>query len=270
MNWVDTARVYGLGHSERIVARALENVQERIFLVTKCAEVWDQNGEITGSMRSDSIRAELEASLEALEGRRIDAYLIHQPNPDHQIEEGWQTLLELKEQGLVGHVGVSNFSLEQMKRAERIGPIDLIEPPYSLLDRSIEREILPHCEDHGIGVIAYSPMASGLLTGRMSRERVQAMPDDDWRKSDPRFQDPQLGLHLDLAAALAEIGPEHGVPAGLVACAWVLADPRVHAGIVGFRRAEQVAEILASPELLRPSDGLLANVEGRDRWPPAP
>lgn len=246
VNWIDTARVYGPGRSERVVAEALRDLDARPYVVTKCTRVWDDDGNITGSMRRDSIRRELEASLAALDGRPIDLYLIHQPKPDDEIEEGWTTLLELKSTGLVRHVGVSNFSLEQLRRAEAIGPVDAIEPPYSLLDRPIEREILGYCADRGIGVVAYSPMGSGLLTGRMTVDRTARMDDGDWRKGDPRFQEPQLSHSLRLAERLAALGSRAGRPAGAMACAWVIGQPAVTAAIVGFRDAAQVHEVLGA------------------------
>jgi len=246
VNWIDTARVYGLGRSERIVSKALDRSELPAHLLTKCTRVWDDTGEITGSMRRDSIRRELEASAEALGGRPIDMYLIHQPKPDEQIEEGWTTLNELKREGLVRYIGVSNFDLGQLRRAQGIAPIDLIEPRYSLLDREIERELLPYCNEHGIGVLAYSPMGSGLLTGRMTATRVAELDDDDWRKRHPDFHEPALSRNLAVAERLAELGRQHGRSQGAMACAWVLGDPRVTAAIVGFRRAEQVRDVLGN------------------------
>jgi aryl-alcohol dehydrogenase-like predicted oxidoreductase len=244
VNWIDTARIYGLGRSERVVCAALEDLEPAPFLVTKCTRVWSDSGEIAGSMRRDSIRRELDASREALGGRTIDLYLIHQPQPDDQIEEGWTTLNELKQEGLVRYVGVSNFSLSQLRRAEAIAPVDAIEPRYSLIHREIEQEILPHSEEAEIGVIAYSPMGSGLLTGRMTAERVAGLEDDDWRKSHPDFQEPAIQENLAVAAQLDDLGRSHGRSAGAMACAWVLGDPRVTAAIVGFRSPEQVRDVL--------------------------
>lgn len=245
VNWIDTARVYGLGRSERVVRMALDATQATVHLVTKCTRVWDEDGEISGSMDPDSIRRELEASVEALGGRAVDLYLIHQPKPDHQIEQGWSTLNELKREGLVRYVGVSNFSLEQLARAEAIAPVDAIEPRYSLVHREIEQQgILKHCEQAGIGVIAYSPMASGLLTGRMTAARIARLPNDDWRRGHDDFQPPALDASLALAAKLEALGHAINRSPGAMACAWALADPRVTACIVGFRTAEQVADVL--------------------------
>lgn len=244
VNWIDTARVYGLGRSEKVVCAALDNLEAEPYLVTKCTRVWSDSGEIAGNMRRDSIRRELAASREALGGRTIDLYLIHQPQPDDQIEEGWTTLNELKEEGLVRHIGVSNFSVSQLRRAEAIAPVEAIEPRYSLIHREIEQELLPHAEEAKIGVIAYSPMGSGLLTGRMTPERVAGLEDDDWRKSHPDFQQPALGESIAVAAQLDDLGRSHGRSAGAMACAWVLGDPRVTAAIVGFRSPEQVRDVL--------------------------
>jgi aryl-alcohol dehydrogenase-like predicted oxidoreductase len=244
VNWIDTARVYGLGRSERVVCAALDDLDAAPYLVTKCTRVWNDSGEITGSMRRDSIRRELDASREALGGRTIDLYLIHQPQPDDQIEEGWTTLNELKQEGLVRYVGVSNFSLSQLRRAEAIAPIDALEPRYSLIHREIEQEILPHAEEVAIGVIVYSPMGSGLLTGRMTAERVAGLEDDDWRKSHPDFQEPTIHENLAVAAQLDDLGRSDGRSAGAMACAWVIGDPRVTAAIVGFRSPEQVRDVL--------------------------
>jgi aryl-alcohol dehydrogenase-like predicted oxidoreductase len=244
VNWIDTARVYGLGRSERVVCTALDDLEAAPYLVTKCTRVWNDSGEIAGNMRRDSIRRELDASREALGGRVVDLYLIHQPQPDDQIEEGWTTLNELKQEGLVRYVGVSNFSLGQLRRAEAIAPIDALEPRYSLLHREIEHEILPHAEQAEIGVIAYSPMGSGLLAGRMTAERVAWLEEDDWRRSHPDFQEPRITENLAVAAELTDLGRAHGRSAGAMACAWVLGNPRVTAAIVGFRSPEQVRDVL--------------------------
>jgi aryl-alcohol dehydrogenase-like predicted oxidoreductase len=244
VNWIDTARVYGLGHSEQVVRAALDEYGASPYLVTKCTRVWDAAGEISGSMRRDSIRRELDASVEALGGRTIDLYLIHQPMPDEEIEEGWTTLNELKQEGLVRHIGVSNFSASQLKRAEAIAPVDALQPRYSLIHRDIEADLLPYCAERQIGTIVYSPMGSGLLTGRITAERVAALEDDDWRRTHADFQQPALAENLGLAAKLARIGGARGRSAGAMACAWTLGNPLVSACIVGFRSPEQVLDVL--------------------------
>jgi aryl-alcohol dehydrogenase-like predicted oxidoreductase len=244
VNWIDTARIYGLGHSEEVVAEALRGRDDAPLVFTKCSRVWDDAGEIEGSLKRDSIRAELEESLRRLERDTIDLYFIHQPKPDNEIEEGWETLAELREEGLIRFAGVSNFNLDQLQRAQRIAPIDVLQPRYSLIARDIESSILPFCARHGIGVIGYSPMGSGLLTGGMSAARVAAMDEDDWRRTHPDFTEPLLARHLELAERLAEIGARHGVTAGNVAIAWSVRNPDVHGAIVGFRSAAQVRDVI--------------------------
>ena len=249
VNWIDTAAVYGLGRSERVVASALRGVEPRPFVFTKASRVVDESGAIVGNLHRASIRRELEASLDRLSVDALDLYQIHQPIPDEDIEEGWTTLVELKREGLIRHIGVSNFTVEQLERIGAIAPVATLQPPYSLLARQIEDTTLPYCRQHGIGVIAYSPMASGLLTGAMSAERVSRLPADDWRSRDPRFHEPQLGANLELARRLGEIGKRHGVSAGSVAVAWVLRQPGICGAIVGFRHPAQVDEIVGAASI---------------------
>src|SRR5439155_21608628 len=196
INWIDTAAVYGLGHSEEVVARALEGVRDRPYEFTKCSMVWNERREIGHSLKAASIRRECEASLIRLGVEAIDLYQIHWPDPDADVEEGWATLAALRAEGKVRHIGVSNFDVAQMKRAQAIAPITSLQPRYSLLHREVEGEMLPFCARENIGVIAYSPMASGLLTGAMSRERIAALPADDWPKRHPDFQEPRLHRNL--------------------------------------------------------------------------
>jgi aryl-alcohol dehydrogenase-like predicted oxidoreductase len=241
VNWIDTAAVYGLGHSEEVVAKALEGVANRPYVFTKCARVWDENRQIGKSLKADSIRRECEASLRRLKVDAIDLYQIHWPEPDEDIEEGWQAVLKLRDEGKVRWVGVSNFSAEQMARVAKFGPITSLQPPYSMVRPEIEADVLPYCEANGIGVIAYSPMASGLLTGAMTRERVAAMPADDWRKEKNRhYQEPLLTRNLNLVELLRAVGGRHGRSPGEVAVAWVLRHPAVTAAIVGARRPGQL------------------------------
>ena len=189
INWVDTAPIYGLGHSEEVVGRALQGLDDRPYVFTK-ASLYEKDGAVAHSLKRDSIRREVEASLSRLQLDAIDVYQIHWPDPDEDVEEGWTTFAELKSEGLVHHIGVSNFSVAQLRRAQAIAPVETLQPPYSLLERGVEEEVLPFAQSEGIGVIGYSPMASGLLTGAMTAERIAAMPDDDWRKHDARFQEP--------------------------------------------------------------------------------
>jgi aryl-alcohol dehydrogenase-like predicted oxidoreductase len=249
VNWIDTAAVYGLGHSEEVVAKALEGVKNRPYVFTKCGRVWDENKQIGKRLKAASIRAECEASLKRLKVDVIDLYQVHWPEPDEDIEEGWQTVLKLKEEGKVRWVGVSNFSAAQMGRVAKFGPITSLQPPYSLIRREVEESILPHCQANGIGAIIYSPMASGLLSGAMTRERIAAMPADDWRREkNPNYRDPLLTRHLNLVELLRRIGTRHGKTPGEVAIAWTLRHPAVTAAIVGARRPGQLKELLGAAE----------------------
>jgi aryl-alcohol dehydrogenase-like predicted oxidoreductase len=240
LNWIDTAAVYGLGHSEEIVAQALKNISKKPYVFTKCARLWKTDGSIYDSMKRDSLRAELEASLRRLKLDVIDLYQVHWPLPDEEIEEGWETLAKLKEEGKVRYIGVSNFSVAQMERAQKIAPITSLQPPFSLVNPAVADEILPFCERNNIGVIVYSPMASGLLTGKMTPERVHNMPQDDWRRKAPEFNEPNLTRNLKLTEFLQVIGRKHGVEPGVVAVAWTLHNPAVTAAIVGARNPAQV------------------------------
>jgi aryl-alcohol dehydrogenase-like predicted oxidoreductase len=248
INWIDTAAVYGLGHSEEVVGRAIKGRSERPYIFTKCSRVADGQGGITDSLKTGSVRRECEASLRRLEVDVIDLYQIHWPRPDEDIEEGWTTLATLQAEGKVRHIGVSNFNVEQMRRAQAIAPIDSLQPPYSMLRREIESEILPFCQEHNIAVIVYSPMQSGLLSGAMTRERAASLPANYWRRNNPEFQEPRLSQNLRLVELLAQIGAPHGRSPGEVAIAWTLRHPAVTAAIVGARRADQVAGIVGSAD----------------------
>jgi aryl-alcohol dehydrogenase-like predicted oxidoreductase len=261
VNWIDTAAAYGFGRSEEIVGRALRGVSERPYVFTKCSLLDDGTRHVRHVLKRDSVLREAEASLERLGLDAIDLYQIHWPNPEQDIEEGWSALAELKEQGLVRHIGVSNFSAAQLRRIGAIAPVETLQPPYSLIDRGAEQSVLPYAEREGIGVIVYSPMGSGLLTGGITRERIAAMPADDWRKTDPRFTEPQLSRHLALAARLRTVADRHDTTPGAVAVAWTLRNPAVDAAITGFRRAAQVDPILAAANL-ELTDTDIAEIEG--------
>jgi len=248
MNWIDTAAVYGLGHSEEVVGRSLEGLPHRPYVFTKCERVWNERGELGGSLRAASLRRECEASLRRLKVDAIDLYQIHWPDPDADIEEGWTTLAKLKEEGKVRYIGVSNFNVSQMKRAQAIAPITSLQPPYSLLAREVEKEILPYCAQQNIGVIVYSPMRSGLLTGTMTRARAAALAADDWRRRDPDFQEPRLSRNLQLVELLRSIGERHGRTPGEMAIAWTSRNPAVTAAIVGLRSPQQVSGIIGAAE----------------------
>lgn len=240
INWIDTAAVYGLGHSEEMVAKALEGISNRPYVFTKCERRWGQDRKILPSLKADSVRQECEDSLRRLKVDTIDLYQVHWPQPDEDIEEGWTELAKLKEKGKVRWIGVSNFSVEQMKRAMKIAPITSLQPPYSLLVRNAEQDLLPFARQNNIGVIVYSPMRAGLLTGKMTKERALNLPADDWRSRNPDFKEPKLSQNLQLVELLREIGSRHGRTPGEVALAWTLLNPAVTAAIVGVRRADQV------------------------------
>jgi aryl-alcohol dehydrogenase-like predicted oxidoreductase len=244
INWIDTAAIYGLGRSEEVVAKALKNSPHKPFVFTKCSMRWFPDRNIYRSLKAGSLQEEVEDSLRRLRVDTIDLYQIHWPNPQDDIEEGWETLARFKEQGKVRYIGVSNFNVEQMKRAQKIAPITSLQPPYSLLRREIETEILPFCQEHNIGVINYSPMVSGLLTGKMTAERIKNLPDDDWRKRSPNFTEPKLSKNLKLVDLLRQIGKGHGVEPGVVAIAWTLRHPAITAAIVGARRPDQIDGVL--------------------------
>ncbi len=247
MNWIDTAAVYGLGHSEEVVARALSEYSgPKPYVFTKCSMVWDAQREVSFSLKAVSVRKECEDSLRRLKTDSIDLYQIHWPNPEEEIEEGWTEMARLKEEGKVRWIGVSNFSVDQMRRAQSIAPITSLQPPYSMLRRSIEEAILPYTEENGIGVIAYSPMLSGMLTGAMTKERAAALPEDDWRSRSPEFQEPKLSRNLALVDLLTEIGKRHGKPTAAVALAWVLRHPAVTGAIVGGRNEKQVKGVASA------------------------
>jgi len=252
VNWIDTAAVYGLGHSEEVVGRALKNWSgPRPCIFSKCGLRWDEKGSVRKVLTADSIRREIEDSLRRLGVEAIDLYQIHwPPEPDSaQLEEGWSTLADLKRAGKVRWIGVSNFNVKQLRRAKAIAPVTSLQPPYSLIHREIEEDILPYSLREGIGVIAYSPMASGLLTGAMTRERAAKLPKDDWRSSDPDFQEPRLSRHLRLVERLREIAQRHGRTPGEVAIAWTLRNPAVTGAIAGARNARQATGVMRAGEL---------------------
>jgi aryl-alcohol dehydrogenase-like predicted oxidoreductase len=240
INWIDTAAVYGLGHSEEVVARALRGRARKPLLFTKCSLVWGPDRRVGSSLQAASVRKECEESLRRLETERIDLYQVHWPDPEPELEEGWAALARLKEEGKIRWIGVSNFSVEQMSRAQKIAPVTSLQPPYSAIRPDVEEELLPFCKAQGIGVIVYSPMQAGLLTGSMTRERVAALPKDDWRRRDSNFREPRLSRNLAIQEALGAIGKRHGHPAAVVALAWVLRRPEVTGAIVGARRPSQV------------------------------
>jgi aryl-alcohol dehydrogenase-like predicted oxidoreductase len=242
INWIDTAAVYGLGHSEEVVAKAIKSSSHKPYIFTKCSMVWDNSREITNSLKQ--IRREVEDSLRRLQVEAIDLYQIHWPKPDEDLEEGWTAMAELQREGKVRWIGVSNFSVAQMERAAKIAPITSNQPPYSMLNRAVEAEILPYTKSHNIGTINYAPMHSGLLTGAMTKERVANFPENDFRKRAKNYQEPHLSRNLAVADHLKEIGNRHNVSAGVVAIAWTLRNPAITAAIVGGRNAKQVEGVI--------------------------
>jgi aryl-alcohol dehydrogenase-like predicted oxidoreductase len=260
LNWIDTAALYGLGHSEEVVAAALKGRNPRPYVFTKCERAWNSKGEVGASLKAGSIRRECEGSLRRLQTDVIDLYQIHWPEPDQDIEEGWTELLRLKEEGKVRYIGVSNFSVAQMKRAQAIAPITSLQPPYSIVTREIERDVLPYARSSNIGVIVYSPMSAGLLTGSMTKERVASFLPEDWRRNLPNFKEPLLSRNLRLVERLREIGKRHGHSPGEVAIAWTLHHPAVTGAIVGFRSPRQVEGIIGALEF-RLSETEMAEIE---------
>jgi aryl-alcohol dehydrogenase-like predicted oxidoreductase len=249
INWIDTAAGYGFGRSEEVVGRALEGLERRPYVFTKASLLEGPDRKVVHSLKRDSIRREAEASLTRLGVDAIDLYQVHWPIPVEDIEEGWAAMKELKDEGLVRHIGVSNFSVGQMRRAASIAPVETLQPPYSLIARDVESEILPFARSEGLGVIVYSPMGSGLLTGKMTRERIEGLPADDWRRDDARFREPQLTRHLAAAESVSRVADRLGVSPGAVAIAWTLRNPAVDGAIVGLRRPDQADELMVAATL---------------------
>lgn len=240
MNWIDTAAIYGLGHSEEVVGRALKTTSHNPYVFTKCSMRWTDERSIYRSMKAKSLEEELHGSLRRLGRDTIDLYQIHWPDPKEEIEEGWEMLAKFQKQGKVRWIGVSNFNVDQMKRAQKIAPITSLQPPYSMLRRAIEEQILPFVQTNSIGVISYSPMVSGLLTGKMTPERIAQFPTDDWRRRAVEFTEPRLSRNLRLVELLRGIAQQHEVEPGVVAIAWALHHPAITAAIVGARSVRQV------------------------------
>jgi aryl-alcohol dehydrogenase-like predicted oxidoreductase len=273
VNWIDTAPVYGLGHSEEVVARALESWKgPRPYIFTKCVLRWNEQGKVHQEFSAASIRSECEASLRRLRVDSIDLYQMHWPPSDgsqEKLAEAWQTMAALKQEGKVRWIGVSNFSAEQLQFAAKIAPVTSLQPPYSMIRRAIEEKVLPECEKQGIGVISYAPMASGLLTGAMTRERAAALPADDFRSRNPEFREPRLSKNIELVERLRKVGERHGVLPGAVAIAWVLRLPVITGAIVGARNAKQAegvmraGELKLSPEEVREIEGAASAATAR-------
>jgi aryl-alcohol dehydrogenase-like predicted oxidoreductase len=266
VNWIDTAAVYGMGHSEEVVALALRTWPgPRPYVFTKCGLRWDEQGYVHRSLNAASIRRECEDSLRRLNVDVIDLYQIHWPT--EELEEGWNAMAGLQKEGKVRWIGVSNFNVEEIRRAQAIAPVTSLQPPYSLVRREIEHEILSYCRSEELGVIVYSPMASGLLTGAMTRKRVDALSMSDWRSRDIEFQEPRLSKNLALVERLREIGERHGRPPGQIAIAWTLRNPAVTGAIVGARNAKQVEGNVGAADV-RLTDEEIAEIEGKNEFAP--
>lgn len=271
VNWIDTAPAYGLGHAEEVLGRVLKHIGEKPFVATKCGRSWDQNRQLFGSLKKEVIRREIEASLRRLHIEAIDLCQVHWPQPEADLEEAWSAIADAVQEGKVRYAGVSNYSVPQLKRIQPIHPVASVQPPYSMLARAAEEELLAYCAAQNIGVVAYSPMQKGLLTGKFSRERVQQLAEDDHRRRDPQFQEPQLSANLELVEGLQRLAERHGKSAAELAIAWVLRRPEVTAAIVGARKPSQIeetagaAEWTLSPEDLALIDELLKKRQGKAR-----
>ena len=265
VNWIDTAAVYGLGHSEEVVGRAIKGLPKPPLIATKCGLCWDKKKKVFGRLTRESVRAEAEASLKRLGVDVIDLYQIHWPDPEAQIEEAWSEMGELIKDGKIRYAGVSNFTVAQLKRLQTIHPVASLQPPYSMLKRGVEEELLPYCAQHKIGVICYSPMQKGLLTGKLTRERAGQFPPDDHRRRDPNFQEPLLSANLAFTEALRPIAQKHRRSVAELAIAWVLRRPELTAAIVGVRHPSQIEETALAadwtltPEIIAEIDKLLRN-----------
>lgn len=258
VNWIDTAAIYGHGHAERVVGKAIQDRRDDVLIATKCGRVWEgESREIGKSLRRESVHREVDVSLQRLGIDCIDLYQIHWPEPDEEIEEGWGAVAELVEAGKIRYAGVSNFNMEQLRRIQPIHPVTSLQPPYSMLRREVEEEILPYCRENQIGIVAYSPMQAGLLTGRFSKERVQNLPANDWRKANPFFTSPQLEANLSIIERLRPVAAQMEITLPQLALAWVLRRSEMTAAIAGARRPEQILETVKAGEIVIPDELLL-------------
>lgn len=261
VNWIDTAAIYGHGHAERVVGKAIQDRRDDVLIATKCGRVWEgESREIGKSLRRESVHREVDVSLQRLGIDCIDLYQIHWPEPDEEIEEGWGAVAELVEAGKIRYAGVSNFNMEQLKRIQPIHPVTSLQPPYSMLRREVEEEVLSYCRENQIGIVAYSPMQAGLLTGRFSKERVQNLPANDWRKANPFFTSPQLEANLSIIEQLRPVAAQMEITLPQLALAWVLRRSEMTAAIAGARRPEQILETVKAGDIVIP-DELLLKIE---------
>ena len=266
INWIDTAPIYGHGRSEKIVGKAIQGIRDSLIIATKCGRVWEgESREIGKSLKAESIRREVENSLRRLEIEIIDLYQIHWPQPDEQIEEGWGTISDLIKEGKIRYAGVSNFDLGQLKRAQAIHPIASLQPPYNMFRREIEEEVIDYCHANDIGIIAYSPMQAGLLTGKFSRERAESLPETDWRSRHPFFTDPQLPINLETIERLRKISERNEITMAQLSLAWVIQRPVITSAIVGARKPGQIEET-AKAGSVRLNDGDIEEIEAILAW----
>ena len=265
INWIDTAAIYGLGHSEEVVGKAIKGLTERPIIATKCSIVWDEQRNISRCLAKESIRREVEVSLRRLQIEVIDLYQIHWPNPEEDIEEGWEAVADLVKEGKVRYGGVSNFSVEQLKRIQPIHPVASLQPPYSMIERGIEEELLDYCARQNIGVIVYSPMQKGILTGKFTRQWVRNLAENDHRHGDPHFQEPQLRANLELTKDLGSMAEKRGRTVAQLAIAWVLRRPEVTAAIAGARRPSQIEETVRAGEWVLSEEDIAAIDELLDK-----
>ena len=250
INWIDTAPIYGHGHAETIVGKAIEGIRDSLIIATKCGRVWKEGSRDIGkSLKTNSIKREVEASLKRLNIEIIDLYQMHWPQPDEDVEEGWTAMAELVKEGKVRYVGVSNFNLQQLKRAQAIHPVTSLQPPYSMFKRDMEKEILGYCQENQIGIIAYSPMQAGLLTGKFSKERVAELPASDWRSRSPYFKEPQLSINLEAVNELGSIADQKGISLAQLSLAWVLRHQAMTAAIAGARKSHQIEETAQASDI---------------------
>ncbi len=262
INWIDTAAIYGHGRAEEVVGQAIKGLRDSVIIATKCGRVWEGDSrDIQKSLQTKSIRREVEASLKRLDIEQIDLYQIHWPEPDAEIEEGWATMAELVKEGKVRHIGVSNFNLQQLKRAQAIHPIASLQPPYNMLRREIEDDVIDYCRSNKIGIIAYSPMQSGLLTGGITRERAAQLPETDWRSRHPFFMEPLLSKHLKIVEQLRGIAEQKKCSLSQLSLAWVLRHPEMTSAIVGARSPEQIKET-AKGGAIKLTEAEIEKIEG--------
>jgi len=248
INWIDTAPAYGLGHSEELIREALKQRSEKPIIATKCGLLWNEKKEKVSCLKRESIRQECHASLKRLGVKVIDLYQMHWPDPDQDVEEAWEEMARLCEEGKVRYLGVSNFNLDQIKRVRKIHPVASLQPPYSMLHREVEDELLDYCAQNDIGVIAYSPMQRGLLTGRFNQARLAGLALDDHRRRNSDFQEPQFSATLELVEGLRKIAERNGRTCAQLAISWVLRRPEVTAAIAGARRPDQIIETVPAAD----------------------